>query len=295
MARDLAGASLLTTFHPDRPLQHVKAKGRPVSQCNHCRSERKNRSAHVKCQCGKRASEGGSGTSLYLRDGVIPHHQLTGYKDCGCFSGGKCRCATKKSPKLEPQQLGAVSELASPLSTATTASPSQIPLPADFSWSEAATPASNFTSLDELSQFGAEPWINNPHLDPLGGFGEHGLVQGLSESNIATFPEANANIMAPDYQHSNFQSDIPGFTNVNDWPSMDDESTKQILAMMDSTTGIDLTSFDPNTLHFGGDLNAGMGLSAPTQVPTTEAAPTESSKASNCASKPEKECGSCCS
>ncbi len=54
----------------DRPLQHIKAKGRPVSQCNHCRSERKNRSAHVKCQCGKRASEGGSGKQAPVWYGI---------------------------------------------------------------------------------------------------------------------------------------------------------------------------------------------------------------------------------
>ena len=36
----------------DRPLQHINKKGRPVSQCAHCRAMRKSRSAHVKCDCG---------------------------------------------------------------------------------------------------------------------------------------------------------------------------------------------------------------------------------------------------
>lgn len=37
--------------HSDRKLLHVNKKGRPVSQCPHCRSLRKNRSQHVKCEC----------------------------------------------------------------------------------------------------------------------------------------------------------------------------------------------------------------------------------------------------
>lgn len=39
-----------------RPLNLVGKKGRPVSQCQHCRTLRKSRSAHVKCNCGKQAS-----------------------------------------------------------------------------------------------------------------------------------------------------------------------------------------------------------------------------------------------
>lgn len=35
----------------ERKLLHVNKKGRPVSQCPHCRSLRKNRSQHVKCDC----------------------------------------------------------------------------------------------------------------------------------------------------------------------------------------------------------------------------------------------------
>jgi len=41
--------------HSDRPLQHINKKGRPVSQCTHCRTLRKSRSAHVRCECGEKA------------------------------------------------------------------------------------------------------------------------------------------------------------------------------------------------------------------------------------------------
>lgn len=38
----------------DRKLLPIAKKGRPVSQCSHCRHMRKSRSAHVKCDCGER-------------------------------------------------------------------------------------------------------------------------------------------------------------------------------------------------------------------------------------------------
>lgn len=47
------GSSLHSCF-TDRPLQHINKKGRPVSQCQHCRAMRKSRSAHSKCDCGEK-------------------------------------------------------------------------------------------------------------------------------------------------------------------------------------------------------------------------------------------------
>src|SRR2546423_10725159 len=39
----------------DRPLVHINKKGRPVSQCPHCRGLRKARAQHVKCDCAEKA------------------------------------------------------------------------------------------------------------------------------------------------------------------------------------------------------------------------------------------------
>jgi hypothetical protein len=39
---------------PDRQLMHVNKKGRPVSQCHHCRGMRKSRSSHVHCECSQK-------------------------------------------------------------------------------------------------------------------------------------------------------------------------------------------------------------------------------------------------
>ncbi|KAJ8700884.1 copper-binding transcription factor [Pleurotus ostreatus] len=39
--------------HTDRPLFEIKRKGRPVTQCEHCRELRKTKQVHVKCICEK--------------------------------------------------------------------------------------------------------------------------------------------------------------------------------------------------------------------------------------------------
>ena len=40
-----------TCRHTDRPLFEIKKKGRPVTQCDHCRELRKTKQVHVKCIC----------------------------------------------------------------------------------------------------------------------------------------------------------------------------------------------------------------------------------------------------
>ncbi|KAJ2795985.1 copper-binding transcription factor, partial [Coemansia guatemalensis] len=39
--------------HTDRPLNLVRRKGRPPTQCNKCRELRRTRKAHVKCLCAE--------------------------------------------------------------------------------------------------------------------------------------------------------------------------------------------------------------------------------------------------
>lgn len=49
----LKGHRVSSCTHKERPLFHVNKKGRPVSQCQHCRGLRKSRAAHVKCVCAE--------------------------------------------------------------------------------------------------------------------------------------------------------------------------------------------------------------------------------------------------
>ncbi|KAK8037869.1 hypothetical protein PG994_014636 [Apiospora phragmitis] len=77
--------------HADRPLQHINKKGRPVSQCQHCRAMRKSRASHVKCDCGEKTHK-----CQHLQQTVEGHHD-----SCCCNHGGRCTCSHKKEPVLD--------------------------------------------------------------------------------------------------------------------------------------------------------------------------------------------------
>jgi len=79
--------------HADRQLTHIARKGRPVSQCTHCRTLRKSRSAHVKCDCGEKVHPKGACTHSKEMDSKAD--------TCCCSHGGRCACALKKE-HLDP-------------------------------------------------------------------------------------------------------------------------------------------------------------------------------------------------
>ncbi|KAF9387011.1 hypothetical protein CPB97_003069 [Podila verticillata] len=58
--------------HGDRPLHEIKKKGRPMTQCSHCKDLRKAKQVKVNCACGR--DEGGS------------------VSNCGCQDGLPCSC-----------------------------------------------------------------------------------------------------------------------------------------------------------------------------------------------------------
>ena len=55
--------------HTDRPLFEIKKKGRPVTQCEHCRELRKTKQVHVKCICESRTEPSSSSS----KQGVLFH------------------------------------------------------------------------------------------------------------------------------------------------------------------------------------------------------------------------------
>lgn len=100
----------------DRELVLVPKKGRPVTQCQHCRQERKKRSAHVKCDCSETDKPHHSKEKcIHLREAeekakAVGHrddhpeeqdpHHLAAVKEeqgCCCPHGGKCACALLKT------------------------------------------------------------------------------------------------------------------------------------------------------------------------------------------------------
>ena len=83
----------------ERPLQHINKKGRPVSQCPHCRGLRKSRSSHVKCECGDKPSDkyDARGTETQKDSIVGCADSVSGEAhSCACMTGQRCSCALKK-------------------------------------------------------------------------------------------------------------------------------------------------------------------------------------------------------
>ncbi|KAK5166926.1 uncharacterized protein LTR77_007655 [Saxophila tyrrhenica] len=98
--------------HTDRELTLVPKKGRPVTQCQHCRQERKKRSAHVSCDCAQPDKQfHGKDKCIHLREAeekaksasyhgddngeADPAHlaRIAEEQGCCCGHGGKCTCA----------------------------------------------------------------------------------------------------------------------------------------------------------------------------------------------------------
>ncbi|EWC46445.1 hypothetical protein DRE_04388 [Drechslerella stenobrocha 248] len=82
--------------HNDRPLQEIAKKGRPVSQCQHCRSLRKSRSSHVKCDCGEKTK--GAPKHHYINENgkLVELDESKEGSHCQCPHGGRCTCSVKK-------------------------------------------------------------------------------------------------------------------------------------------------------------------------------------------------------
>lgn len=95
----------------DRKLTHVNKKGRPVSQCPHCRGLRRARQSHVKCDCGERPhskddcenNEKGEPTLEYIENmaDISADSGISNIHICCCSHGARCVCSVKKGP-LDP-------------------------------------------------------------------------------------------------------------------------------------------------------------------------------------------------
>ncbi|KAI9297686.1 copper-fist-domain-containing protein [Neoconidiobolus thromboides FSU 785] len=54
----IKGHRASTCQHSDRPQIEIRKKGRPITQCAHCRELRKTKKLHIKCICAERAQLG---------------------------------------------------------------------------------------------------------------------------------------------------------------------------------------------------------------------------------------------
>ncbi|CAA7269880.1 unnamed protein product [Cyclocybe aegerita] len=98
--------------HTDRPLFEIKKKGRPVTQCEHCRELRKTKQVHVKCICETKADFPAQGHKQGFESAAFPNglpealeasvafHNPDSDSDHGghrCKAGDVCHCVTPRT------------------------------------------------------------------------------------------------------------------------------------------------------------------------------------------------------
>ncbi|KAK6465202.1 copper resistance protein [Scheffersomyces coipomensis] len=81
--RCIRGHRVTTCTHTDQPLTMIKPKGRPASQCQHCREQRKLKNLHVQCTCGKK----GKSPGMHLAS-------------CLCHKNSHCTCSNSQKNLL---------------------------------------------------------------------------------------------------------------------------------------------------------------------------------------------------
>ncbi|VUG20068.1 DEBR0S6_07184g1_1 [Brettanomyces bruxellensis] len=81
--RCIRGHRASTCNHRDAKLIMIKPKGRPSTQCPHCKELRKLKNSHVACNCSQKHNP-----SAKIHD-----------KDCACIITGECGCCANKSKK----------------------------------------------------------------------------------------------------------------------------------------------------------------------------------------------------
>lgn len=101
--RCIRGHRVSSCTHTDKPLVMIKPKGRPASQCGHCREQRKLKNVHTLCNCGKKGKSPGQ-------------H----FASCLCHKNAHCTCSSKeKKPaaaKRKPDPVSPGSSLETPVS-----------------------------------------------------------------------------------------------------------------------------------------------------------------------------------
>lgn len=110
--RCIRGHRVTTCTHTDQHLTMIKPKGRPASQCHHCRENRKQKSVHVTCTCGKKNKLPRSSSSTSINSSTI--HE-TG---CACHKTTHCTCgpslgtsmSTKKNKETDTAKMRALLE-----------------------------------------------------------------------------------------------------------------------------------------------------------------------------------------
>uniref|UniRef100_A0A060T3L4 ARAD1C34672p n=1 Tax=Blastobotrys adeninivorans TaxID=409370 RepID=A0A060T3L4_BLAAD len=152
--RCIRGHRVSACQHTDKPLTMIKPKGRPTTQCAHCREHRRSRALHTKCLCGAKSPKS--------------HEPM-----CPCASDAElCTCANKK--KRASSNPPAVGQSPSPSrSSSTTSLASRRSITTG-----PRRPRSRAATLDSDHHHTPSTLISSPHSPSVPSSGQ--LFQGMA-------------------------------------------------------------------------------------------------------------------
>ncbi|KAH3661817.1 hypothetical protein OGAPHI_005995 [Ogataea philodendri] len=169
--RCIRGHRVTTCTHVDQPMMMIKPKGRPSTQCNHCKQQRKLKNAHIACTCNSKTKE---------------HHP-----SCACHVDGECTCSAKvKKPtskkKDDDQRTASMSSLS--------LGPEKDSLNNIIqSWDMASPPIG---ASDSYQQSDSLASLNSVGSDKLSGF----QYQHFTKRQVGTDPLQNFRASTPNTQ-----------------------------------------------------------------------------------------------
>lgn len=145
--RCIRGHRVTTCNHTDQPLMMIKPKGRPSSQCKHCKELRKNKNSHPSgaCTCGKNKKP------------------VNAVVKCTCKTGEPCTCHGRRKRNDSKPSLSrlSTSDITSPQPESS--SSVNLPSSSSFSWTNSSislTPQQQQQSNGKVRQIGMDPLAN---------------------------------------------------------------------------------------------------------------------------------------
>ncbi|KAJ3532660.1 hypothetical protein NM208_g8341 [Fusarium decemcellulare] len=237
--------------HTDRPLQQVSGKGRPVSQCGHCRTLRQSHSVHTRCN-----------SPLTKFTHVQSRAVAATAKLASVPTRKKQPGSSSKSTESLPTPLGTIP---SPVSTTPSQGATSDPLPSCCSTQpHVALNSTTDSSISANSIGGLDDWSPDTFLDSLGATSDGSLMSHSPGwmSNLTPLPDMNLDqssveniIPMLDYSLQGIDStsladDINKLPDLNLYGNMDtanfDWNPSQLMTANDSNQARLPTILDPN-------------------------------------------------
>lgn len=208
--RCIRGHRVTTCTHTDQPLTMIKPKGRPSTQCQHCRDQRKMKNLHTTCTCGKKGKSPG-----------------THLASCLCHKNSHCTCSHKQPTKQNPGSIhhmsaserakkkslidAANADIKKKSTTTTTTTASTVPTPPKtLQLSPYPSLSNNFVIEDIILPFDTGHGL----FDLFSNHSDGGNTSDFKNGSQESTPAANANPVSQ--TNHNSKTNINAFENNNE-------------------------------------------------------------------------------